>query len=67
MTPPADGLFDSVRAIADLLANVWQLGYVTRIESSLADSNLKIDYTVLIPGRVRAGYVDTSADCQLQP
>jgi len=37
------------------------------------DSNLKVDHTVLIPNRVRAGYVDTSAElghwleiCQLQ-
>jgi hypothetical protein len=39
----------------------------------LARSGLKVDYTVLIPDRVRAGYVDTSAElghmleiCQLQ-
>ena len=39
----------------------------------LADSGYGFDYTVLIPGRVRAGYVDTSAElghlleiCQLQ-
>jgi Glyoxalase/Bleomycin resistance protein/Dioxygenase superfamily len=39
----------------------------------LAASGLKVDYTVLIPDRVRAGYVDTTADlghfmevCQLQ-
>jgi hypothetical protein len=44
-----------------------------RIEALLAESNLKVDYTVLIPGRVRAGYVDTRAElghwfeiCQLQ-
>jgi hypothetical protein len=44
-----------------------------RIEALLAASNLKVDYTVLIPGRVRAGYVDTRAElghwleiCQLQ-
>jgi hypothetical protein len=44
-----------------------------RIEALLAKSNLKVDYTVLIPGRVRAGYVDTRAElghwleiCQLQ-
>ena len=43
---------------------------VTRL---LAASNLKVDYTVLIPDRVRAGYVDTTAElghwleiCQLQ-
>jgi hypothetical protein len=40
----------------------------------LAAAGLRIDYTVLIPNRVRAGYVDTSAElghfieiCQLQP
>jgi Glyoxalase/Bleomycin resistance protein/Dioxygenase superfamily len=45
-----------------------------RIEALLAEANLKVDYTVLIPGRVRAGYVDTRAElghwleiCQLQP
>jgi hypothetical protein len=39
----------------------------------LARSGLKVDYTVLIPDRVRAGYVDTTAElghflevCQLQ-
>jgi glyoxalase/bleomycin resistance protein/dioxygenase superfamily protein len=44
-----------------------------RIEALLANSNLKVDYTVLIPGRVRAGYVDIRAElghwleiCQLQ-
>jgi hypothetical protein len=44
-----------------------------RIETLLAKSNLTVDYTVLIPGRVRAGYVDTRAElghwleiCQLQ-
>ena len=45
-----------------------------RIEALLARAKLKVDYTVLIPGRVRAGYVDTRAElghwleiCQLQP
>jgi glyoxalase/bleomycin resistance protein/dioxygenase superfamily protein len=40
----------------------------------LAAAGLKVDYTVLIPDRVRAGYVDTTAElghfleiCQLQP
>jgi hypothetical protein len=40
----------------------------------LAAEGLRIDYTVLIPDRVRAGYVDTTAQlghylevCQLQP
>jgi len=156
---PAEGLFVSprpVRAIADLLANVWQLGYVTtdldravdqltdrygleqvvrvpsegaqffkadrpvpfeakfamgarggliveliepvsgevgfyrdalpadgsfgvcphhlgvfiptgeaeweRLNGTLAGAGLRVDYTFLIPGRVRAGYVDTRAE-----
>ncbi len=44
-----------------------------RLEALLAQSSLRVDYTVLIPGRVRAGYVDTRAElghwleiCQLQ-
>lgn len=44
-----------------------------RVSAILARSQLRFDYTVLIPGRVRAGYVDTSAQlghlievCQLQ-
>jgi hypothetical protein len=44
-----------------------------RLRALLASSNLTVDYTVLIPGRVRAGYVDTRAElghwleiCQLQ-
>jgi hypothetical protein len=43
------------------------------VEALLARSGLRFDYTVLIPDRVRAGYVDTSAElghfmeiCQLQ-
>jgi hypothetical protein len=43
------------------------------ITTLLRRSNLKVDYTVLIPDRVRAGYVDTTAElghwleiCQLQ-
>ena len=54
-----------VHALADLLANVWQLGYVT--------TDIDRASTVLIPDRVRAGYVDTTAElghwleiCQLQ-
>jgi glyoxalase/bleomycin resistance protein/dioxygenase superfamily protein len=45
-----------------------------RMRALLAESGLRFDYTVLIPDRVRAGYVDTSAElghllevCQLQP
>jgi hypothetical protein len=44
-----------------------------RVRAILADAGYGYDYTVLIPGRVRAGYVDTSAElghlleiCQLQ-
>jgi len=44
-----------------------------RLRALLAESNLRVDYTVLIPGRVRAGYVDTRSElghwleiCQLQ-
>jgi hypothetical protein len=40
---------------------------------ALAAAGLRVDYTVLIPDRVRAGYVDTTAElghylevCQLQ-
>jgi len=43
------------------------------LEELLAAQGLKVDYTVLIPNRVRAGYVDTTAQlghfmevCQLQ-
>jgi hypothetical protein len=45
-----------------------------RVRGILAQSGLRFDHTVLIPERVRAGYVDTSAQlghlleiCQLQP
>jgi hypothetical protein len=45
-----------------------------RVRGLLAESGLRFDHTVLIPDRVRAGYVDTSAGlghllevCQLQP
>ncbi len=44
-----------------------------RIRALLSESGLTVDYTVLIPDRVRAGYVDTRAElghwleiCQLQ-
>ncbi len=43
------------------------------LEDLLAAAGLRVDYTVLIPDRVRAGYVDTTAElghwlevCQLQ-
>jgi Glyoxalase/Bleomycin resistance protein/Dioxygenase superfamily len=45
-----------------------------RVRALLAASGLGFDYTVVIPDRVRAGYVDTSAElghlievCQLEP
>jgi hypothetical protein len=44
------------------------------LKGVLAEQGLGIDYTLIIPGRVRAGYIDTSAQlghflevCQLQP
>jgi hypothetical protein len=33
-----------------------------RINALLAGANLSVDYTLIIPGRVRAGYVDTTAE-----
>jgi len=33
-----------------------------RLNGILADAGLRVDYTFLIPGRVRAGYVDTCAE-----
>jgi hypothetical protein len=69
---PADGSF-AVRFhhVATLIAGgdeEWE-----RARSLLAASGLRFDFTVLIPNRVRAGYVDTGADlrhllevCQLE-
>jgi hypothetical protein len=44
-----------------------------RIRGILAAAGMGFDYTMVIPGRVRAGYIDTSAElghllevCQLQ-
>ena len=44
-----------------------------RLNELLAAANLRVDYTLIIPDRVRAGYVDTTAElghwleiCQLQ-
>jgi len=44
-----------------------------RVNALLAEANLSVDYTLVIPDRVRAGYVDTTAElghwleiCQLQ-
>ena len=70
---PDDGSF-AVRLhhVATFIENgdeQWQ-----RLRELLAASGMKVDYTVLIPGRVRAGYVDMTAElghylevCQLQP
>jgi hypothetical protein len=69
---PGDGSFavrlHHLATFVDLGDEEW-----SRIEGLLADSGLKVDYTVLIPGRVRAGYVDATAElghyleiCQLQ-
>ncbi|UGS36385.1 VOC family protein [Capillimicrobium parvum] len=69
---PADGSF-AVRL--HHLATFMALGDEAWDEMTqlLARSGLRVDYTVLIPGRVRAGYVDTSDElghmleiCQLQ-
>jgi hypothetical protein len=69
---PADGAgglgFHHLAAYMPLGDDAWDaLGDV------LAASGLRVDYTVLIPDRVRAGYVDTTAElghyleiCQLQ-
>src|ERR1700691_4191093 len=58
---PADGTF-AIRL--HHLATFIELGEAEweRTRSLLAQSGLRFDYTVLIPGRVRAGYVDTSAE-----
>jgi Glyoxalase/Bleomycin resistance protein/Dioxygenase superfamily len=70
---PHDGAEFAVRLhhIATFMDNgeaEWE-----RLGQILAASQLKVDYTVLIPDRVRAGYVDTTAElghwlevCQLQ-
>ena len=69
---PADGSF-AVRL--HHLATFMPLGDEAWNEMTglLEQSGLKVDYTVLIPGRVRAGYVDTTDElghmleiCQLQ-
>ena len=69
---PPDGSFavrlHHIAAFIDNGDEEWD-----RLGKLLAASGLKVDYTVLIPGRVRAGYVDTTAElghwleiCQLQ-
>jgi hypothetical protein len=69
---PADGSFalrfHHVAAFVDTGDEEWE-----RIRAILNASDHDFDYTMVIPGRVRAGYVDTSAElghllevCQLQ-
>ena len=70
---PSDGSFavrlHHLATHVPLGDDVWE-----DIRRLLAESGLRFDHTVLIPDRVRAGYVDTSAElghlleiCQLQP
>ncbi|MEA2332903.1 MAG: hypothetical protein QOH58_3041 [Thermoleophilaceae bacterium] len=69
---PADGSnglgFHHLAMIAPLGDAVW-----SSLGELLAAQGLRFDYTILIPDRVRAGYVDTTAElghyievCQLQ-
>jgi hypothetical protein len=69
---PPDGSFavrlHHIATFIDSSEAEWE-----RLGGLLAASGLKVDYTVLIPDRVRAGYVDTTAElghwleiCQLQ-
>jgi len=69
---PADGSFavrlHHLATFIPLGDDAWN-----ELVALLAQSGLRVDYTVLIPDRVRAGYVDTSAElghmleiCQLQ-
>jgi hypothetical protein len=70
---PEDGSFGlrlhHVASYVPVGDEVWE-----RLRAMLGDQGLGFDYTVLIPNRVRAGYVDTTAElghyleiCQLQP
>jgi hypothetical protein len=70
---PEDGSFGlrlhHVASYVPVGDDVWE-----RLRALLAEQGLGFDYTVLIPNRVRAGYVDTTAQlghyleiCQLQP
>ena len=70
---PEDGSFGlrlhHLAALVPLGDDVW-----TSVGGMLAEAGLGFEYTVLIPDRVRAGYVDTTAElghylevCQLQP
>jgi hypothetical protein len=69
---PEDGSFGlrlhHVASYVPIGDDVWE-----RLRAMLAEQGLGFDYTVLIPNRVRAGYVDTTAElghylevCQLQ-
>ena len=68
--PPDGGLgFHHIATYVPLGDEAW-----SSIGDILAGAGLRFDYTVLIPDRVRAGYVDTTAllghwleVCQLQP
>jgi hypothetical protein len=67
--PPAGGLgLHHLATFVPLGDEAW-----TSLEDLLTAAGLRVDYTVLIPDRVRAGYVDTTAElghwlevCQLQ-
>jgi hypothetical protein len=70
---PGDGSFGlrlhHLAAFVELGDEVWD-----SLSEMLASQGLRFEYTVLIPNRVRAGYVDTTAllghflgICQLQP
>jgi hypothetical protein len=70
---PDDGSFavrlHHIATYAELGDEAWEA-----IAGLLAAHDLRFDYTMLIEGRVRAGYVDTTAElghflevCQLQP
>jgi Glyoxalase/Bleomycin resistance protein/Dioxygenase superfamily len=68
---PSEGLlgFHHVATYVPLGDEAW-----TSIEDLLAEAGLRFQYTVLIPDRVRAGYVNTTGllghyleVCQLQP
>ena len=68
---PSDGLlgFHHVATYVPLGDEAW-----SSIEDLLAEAGLRFEYTVLIPDRVRAGYVNTTGllghyleVCQLQP
>jgi hypothetical protein len=69
---PADGSFavrlHHLATFVDTGDDEWE-----RIRGILSASGLAFDYTMVIPGRVRAGYIDTSVElghllevCQLQ-